>query len=160
MCVTSAISLNERGSLCGPHIKEATMNVAALKKAMIFGIAGTAVLTAFTYLAGFMNLPHPDYHGMISGLFHTGTTGSWLLYFAAGVLLAYVYKAFLAAHLPAHSWKNGIVYGFLLWGITQFILMPVFGMGFFSGSMMTAVGMLVGNAFYGAIVGYLYSHSH
>ncbi len=136
------------------------MNVAAFKKAALYGIAGTAVLTAFTYLAGFLHLPHPDYHGMIGGLFSIGTIGAWVAYFAVGVVLAYVYKAFLSAHLPAHSWMNGAFYGLVLWGVVQFVLMPVFGMGFFAGGMLTAFGMLLGNAFYGAIVGYLYSHSH
>ena len=90
------------------------MNAAAFKKAFLFGIAGTVVLTAFTYLAGFMKLPHPDYHGMIAGWFSTGAALSWVVYFALGIVLAYVYKGFLAAHLPADSWKNGIVYGLLL----------------------------------------------
>ena len=136
------------------------MSFATWKKALLFGIAGTAVLTAFTYLAGFMQLPHPDYHGWIAGFFKTGMMLSWVVYFAVGVILAYVYKAFLSAHLPADSWKNGLFYGLILWGLTEFVLMPVFGMGFFAGGMMTAIGVLLGDAFYGAIVGYLYAHSH
>ena len=136
------------------------MNTAALKKAVLFGVAGTAVLTAFTYLAGFMNLPHPDYHGMITGLFSTGTALSWVVYFAVGVVLAYVYKTFLSAHLPAHSWKNGVMFGLLIWAATSFVLMPAFGMGFFAGGILAALGMLLGDAFYGAIVGYLYAQSH
>jgi len=134
--------------------------IPALKKATLFGAAATAVLVAFTYLAGYMKLPHPDYHGMIGSLFNTGITGSWLVFFAAGILLAYLYKAFFQGHLPAHSWKKGALYGAIIWGVTQFILMPILGMGFFAGSIMTAFGMLIGDAFYGAIVGYLYSHSH
>lgn len=135
-------------------------NISALKKAVLIGVAGTAVLTAFSYLAGFMKLPHADYHGMIAGLFHTGTAVSWLVYLAVGIALAYIYKAVFEAHLPTHSWKKGLVFGLIIWGATQFVLMPVFGMGFFSGGFMTALGVLIGNAFYGAIVGYLYSHSH
>lgn len=131
-----------------------------LKKATLFGLAGTVVLTVFTYLAGFMKLPHADYHGMISGFFQTGTTTTWILYLAAGILLALLYKAFFHDHLPAHSWKKGVLYGALIWGVTQFVLMPVFGMGLFSGSILGIFGMLIGDAFYGAIVGYLYSHSH
>ncbi len=135
-------------------------SVSAFKKALLFGIAGTAVLTAFGYLAGFMNLPHPDYHGMLASWFHMGTLGTWALYVGFGVGLAFVYKAFLSAHLPAHSWKQGLFFGLLLWATVQFVVMPLLGMGFFSGSMLAAVGMLFGDALYGAIVGYLYAHSH
>ena len=131
----------------------------ALKKAFLFGVAGTVVMTAYSYLAGFVNLPHPDYHAMIHNLFATGTAGSWLVYFVMGVALAYVYKAFLAAHLPAHSWQKGLFFGAMIWAAAQFIVMPALGMGFFSGSIMAAFGMLVGNALYGAMVGYLYDQS-
>lgn len=136
------------------------MSIANIRKALLFGIAGTAVLTAFTYLAGFIRLPRPDLHGIISGLFNTGTIVTWVVYFAVGIVLAYIYKAFLTDYLPFHSWKKGIIFGLIIWGVTQFVLFPIMGMGFLAGGLLAVLGMLVGIVLYGAIVGYLYSHSH
>lgn len=131
-----------------------------LKRAVPIGIAGTLVMTAFTYLAGLIHFPRFDYHAMIHGLVKTGALGTWLIYLVAGIALAYAYKAFFKEKLPTHSWKKGILYGLILWGVTQLIFMPVFGMGFFSGSLLAVLGMLIGDVFFGAIVGYMYAHEH
>lgn len=132
------------------------MNVTSLKKALIAGIAGTVVMTVFSFVSHYLNLPKADFHGMIAGWFKTGAVFSWVIYFGFGVALAYLYGTFFKSRLPAHSWTRGMIYALILWGMFEIILMPVLGMGFFSGSLAAAVAAFIGMALYGGTVGYLY----
>lgn len=134
------------------------MNVASFKKAFMAGVAGTVVMTVFSFISHYLHLPQSDFHGMISDHFHMAGPFSWIVYFGVGVVLAYFYGTFFKAKLPAHSWSQGMIYALLLWGMMEIVLMPIFGMGFFSGSMTAAAAAFVGMALYGATVGYLYEH--
>ncbi|MDO8519216.1 MAG: hypothetical protein Q7T11_03520 [Deltaproteobacteria bacterium] len=131
------------------------MNTDAIKRAVMFGAAGTVAMTVYTYLSHYIHLPKVDFHGLIAGFLHYGTAVNWVAYFAVGAAFAYLYKAFFRDKLPAHSWMRGVVYAFVLWGAMG-LAMPLFGMAFFAGSMHAALSMLIGFGFYGATVGYLY----
>jgi hypothetical protein len=130
--------------------------MASFKKAFLAGLAGTVVMTGFSYISHYLQLPKTDWHGMFASFFHVGTAFAWVMYFAVGVGLAYLYGAFFRSVLPAHSWGRGMIYAAILWAVMGMVLMPIFGMGFFYGSMMTAVATFIGMALYGATVGYLY----
>ena len=127
----------------------------AIKRAALYGVAGTVMMTVFTFVADHLHLPKVDMHDILGHVLAVGTQVVLLIYFAMGAILAFVYKAYFHTHLPNRSWTRGAFYGFFLWFVAG-IAMPVFGMGFFTGSMTTAVGMLIGLAVYGATVGYLY----
>ena len=120
------------------------------------GLAGTVVMTVFSYFSNYLHLPSTDYHGMIASHFSMGSAFAWVIYFGLGVMLAYFYGTFFRKRLPAHSWMRGIVYAVLIWGVTEIILMPILGMGFFSGSITAAFAAFIGMALYGGTVGYLY----
>lgn len=128
----------------------------SFKKALFAGVAGTAVMTVFSFISNYLQLPKMDWHGMIASYFHMGTAFGWVIYFAIGIGLAYLYGAFFKSLLPAHSWGRGMIYAVILWAIMGMVLMPVFGMGFFYGSVMMAVATFIGMGLYGATVGYLY----
>ena len=132
--------------------------MASFKKALLAGVAGTVVMTVFSFISHYLHLPKADFHGMIGTYFKMGEAVSWGLYFAFGIGLAYLYGAFFKSMLPAHSWGRGMVYSLILWGVMEMVLMPVFGMGFFSGSMAMAGATLIGMGLYGATVGYMYEH--
>ena len=134
------------------------MNVASMKKAFMAGVAGTVVMTVFSFVSHYLHLPKSDFHGMVASQFHLAGALSWVVYFGIGVVLAYLYGAFFKAKLPAHSWSRGIVYALILWGAMEIVLMPIFGMGFFSGSVTAAAAAFVAMGLYGATVGYLYEH--
>lgn len=134
------------------------MNVTSIKKAFMAGIAGTVVMTVFSFASHYLRLPHSDMHGMIATHFKMGAMFAWFVYFGFGIALAYLYGAFFRSKLPAHSWSRGMIYALILWGVLEVVLMPVFGVGFFAGSMQVAVAAFVGMALYGATVGYLYEH--
>lgn len=122
------------------------------------GFAGTAVMTVFSYLSKYLHLQQTDFHGMITNHFHVGGFMTWVVYFGFGAALAYIYGAYFRHRLPAHSWQRGMIYALVLWGFMHMVMMPVFGMGFFSGSIMGAVAAYFGMALYGGTVGYLYEH--
>lgn len=132
------------------------MNFDAFKKAMQIGFAGTVMMTVYLYFAHTMHFPGIDYHGMISTHFHTDAMATWLVYFLLGGSFAYVYRHFFHEKLPAHSWKRGLFFGVFLWVFMGMVMMPFWGMSFFAGSTMTAVGMFLSVACYSATVGYLY----
>lgn len=131
-------------------------NMAAFKKAVFIGVVGTVMMTVYSFVADYFHLPQGDYHGLIARLFHASVLGTWAVYFAAGVAFAYCYRAFFHDRLPAHSWMRGLFFGMGLWMFMGLVLMPYMGMGFFAGSMTTAVGLFMGMAFYGGTVGYMY----
>jgi hypothetical protein len=130
--------------------------MASFKKAFLAGLAGTVVMTGFSFISHYLQLPKMDWHGMFASFFHVGAAFGWVMYFAVGVGLAYLYGAFFRSVLPAHSWGRGMIYAAILWAVMGMVLMPVFGMGFLYGSMMMAVATFIGMALYGATVGYLY----
>jgi hypothetical protein len=132
------------------------MNFDTFKKAMPIGFAATVVMTVYLYVAGTLNLPRTDFHEMITSHLHTTEMGTWLVYFLFGGFFANVYRTFFHEKLPDHSWKRGLYYGVFLWLFTGLVLMPFMGMTMFAGSVMTAVGLFLAVAMYGATVGYLY----
>jgi uncharacterized protein DUF6789 len=130
----------------------------SFKKAFFAGLAGTVVMTVFSFISHYLQLPKMDWHEMLASFFHMSAAFGWVLYFVVGIVLAYLYGAFFRSVLPAHSWGRGTIYAIILWAIMGMVLMPVFGMGFFYGSLMMAVATFIGMALYGATVGYLYEH--
>ena len=55
------------------------------------------------------------------------------------------------------AWTDALVQGALFsvapWLMAQLVVMPMMGMGLFSGSMQLALGSLVGHLMYGAVMG-------
>ncbi len=134
------------------------MSVTSIRRALIAGVAGTVVMTVFSYVSHYLQLPKTDFHGMIASHLKTGTFVTWGVYFGFGIVLAYLYGTFFRGRLPAHSWGRGMIYATVLWAFMGVVLMPVFGMGFFGGSMAAAAAAFVTMGLYGATVGYLYEH--
>ena len=130
--------------------------MASFKKALLAGVAGTVVMTVFSFASPYLHLPKADFHGMIGSFLHMGALFTWVIYFAVGIGLAYVYGAFAKSMLPAHSWAQGMLYSVILWGAMGVVFMPIFGMGFLYGSAAMAAATFMGMALYGGTVGYLY----
>ena len=129
------------------------------KRATVVGIAGTLAMTFYTFVAGYTHLPHADLRGMLSGFFHLNDVGAWVAYLGTGVVLAYAYHNYFRDRMPAHSWMRGVFFAFFAWLFVQVVAMPVMGHGFFSGGVTASVGMFLGMACYGALVGFLYEQS-
>jgi len=134
-------------------------SIETLKRAVIVGVAGTLAMTFYTFVAGYTHLPHVDVKGMLSGFFNLNDMGSWVAYLGVGVFMAYAYANFFRERMPASSWMRGVFYSFFAWLFMQMIAFPMMGHGFFSGDMMSAIGLFAGMACYGAMVGFLYEQS-
>ena len=73
-----------------------------------------------------------------------------------GVILAIGY-AFVNERLPGPAVVRGALYGLAPWLMAQIVVMPMMGMGLFSGAVAPAMGSLIGHLVYGAVVGLVYS---
>ncbi len=127
-----------------------------IKRASVVGIAGTFAMTMYSFVATHLHLPRYDMHDFIGGLFHLDHATTWLVYLVAGVVFAHLYQTYFKTRMPARAWMRGVVYSLGMWVVMQFVVMPIVGMGFFTGSISAALGALFGLASYGAMVGFLY----
>lgn len=129
-----------------------------IKKALFYGVAGTIAMTVFAAFAPHIYLPSDDMYGTLTKLLPMGSAGITLAYFGLGAVLAYIYGSYVREHLPTHSWLRGIFYAIVLFFAAHAIVLPALGHGFFSGSMSSMVGMLLGMSAFGVTVEYLYGH--
>jgi len=136
----------------------------SIKSSLIAGLAATAAMTAFTFMAplmGFeMNIPK-----MLANAMGAPIIVGWLAHFMVGVILAINYGLiFLSSLNKKPNFKNGMVYGLIPRLISQVMVMPMMNMmnqgnyldGLFSGSLMIAMASLVGHLIFGAVLGKLY----
>ncbi|HVT40304.1 MAG TPA: DUF6789 family protein [Gemmatimonadaceae bacterium] len=125
-------------------------------KAVIAGVAGTAVMTIVgVYVAPMMGIPKMNPAEMLAAAMGGNLVLGWIAHFMIGSTLAVAYAA-VAAKLPGAPWVRGALYGIGPWLLAQLVVMPMMGMPLFSGSMALAGGSLLGHLLYGAVVGAIY----
>ncbi len=136
-----------------------------LKRTILGGAAGTAVLTMMMYFIAPMMLGRPmDIAAMLGGIMG----GSWALGMAAhwmnGVILfPLLYAFFVHRVLPGTPAVRGATWGITLWLIAQVMVMPMMGAGFFSsaaGGMMAAIASFLGHLLYDGILGSIAGSGH
>jgi uncharacterized membrane protein YagU involved in acid resistance len=86
--------------------------------------------------------------------------GSWwaglLTHFVNGtIIFPLIYAFLLYGILPGSPAVKGMIWGVVLWLLAQVVVMPVMGAGFFSGSLLAALGSLMGHLVYGALLGWI-----
>lgn len=120
------------------------------------GIIGTAVMTAVgLWVAPLMGMPPMNPAEMLAGVMGGMMTLGWAAHFMIGVILAVIY-AVVAPWLPGPPALRGALYGIAPFLVAQIVMMPMMGMPIFSGSMVLAMGSLIGHLVYGAVVGGVY----
>ena len=127
-------------------------------KAVVAGIAATAVMTGFIAAAPVMGLPPMDIPKMLSMMLGNNITLGWMGHFMIGSTLAVIYALFYS-RFPFSGWFKGTFYGLFPWFLAQIMVMPLMGMGFFSGSIIMAGGSLVAHLVYGSVLGFFYRPS-
>jgi uncharacterized membrane protein YagU involved in acid resistance len=125
-------------------------------RAVTSGLAGTAAMTAVLLMAPAMGMPPMDIGKMLASRMGGIVALGWSAHFVIGVILAVIYAAAFARILPGPAMARGALYGLLPWLAAQLVVMPMMGMGLFSGSMAMAGGSLMGHLVYGAGVGLIY----
>lgn len=127
------------------------------KKAVLAGIAGTIAMTiAATFVAPMMGLPKMDVPGMLASVMGGILPLGWSAHFMIGTILAVGFAA-LQDKIPGPGIAKGMIYGLAPWLMAQVVVMPMMGMGFFSGAFAPAFGSLIGHLIYGGTVAVVYS---
>lgn len=125
-------------------------------RAIVAGVVGTAVMTVLSVKgAPMMGMPAMNPAEMLAGQMGGNMMLGWAAHFMIGVVLAVGY-ALVATRLPGPTVVRGAIYGLAPWLLAQVAVMPMMGMGLFSGSMMVAGGSLLGHLVYGGVVGGIY----
>jgi len=131
-----------------------------LFRACFAGFLGTIVVTCMVTFASPTLIGGPaDLAAMLAGLLG----GSWLaglgMHFAVGTLvLPVAYLALLDRRLPGGPAVRGMAWGLALWLISQIIVIPATGGGFFSsasGGFHVVTDSLIGHLAYGLVLGIL-----
>jgi uncharacterized membrane protein YagU involved in acid resistance len=127
-----------------------------IEKAVIGGLAGTAMMTAVgLWAAPMMGIPRMNPAEMLAGAMGGVQIVGWLAHIMIGITLAIGY-ALLGGYLPGSPVVRGALYGIVPWLMAQLAVMPMMGMPVFSGTVSMAMGSLIGHLVYGSIVGAVY----
>ncbi|HQU44445.1 MAG TPA: hypothetical protein PK867_16615, partial [Pirellulales bacterium] len=116
-----------------------------LFQAVLGGFAGTVAMTMMMYFVAPMMLGHPmDIAKMLGSMLGGNWWAGMVMHFMTGtVIFPLVYAFVLYGLLPGGPAVKGISWGIVLWLLAQVVVMPMMGAGFFSGSLMAAMGSLV-----------------
>jgi uncharacterized membrane protein YagU involved in acid resistance len=125
-------------------------------RAIVAGLAGTAAMTMMgVFVAPMMGMPRMNPAELLAGQMGGNAMLGWAGHLMIGSVLAILYAA-VAGRLPGPTFARGMLFALAPWLMAQVVMMPMMGMGFFSGSMVMAGGSLLGHLLYGAVVGGIY----
>jgi uncharacterized membrane protein YagU involved in acid resistance len=125
-------------------------------KAVTAGIIGTLIMTAVgVWMAPMMGIPRMNPADMLAQQMGGNLALGWAGHLMIGTILALIYAA-VASRLPGPFAVRGALFSLAPFLVAQLMLMPMMGMGVFSGSVAMAMGSLIGHLIYGAIVGSVY----
>ena len=127
----------------------------SMTRAMLAGFVATLAMTFLGFAASRIGMPFLNWAKTL-GQSTGGSMAGYFLFFVGGVILALVYVTLFHDRLPGSSWKRGLFFAFVMWLATGAALAPLFGMGFFMGSVVMALGTLMTYMLYGGVLGYLY----
>ncbi len=127
-------------------------------KAIVGGLVGTVVMTFMMYFVAPMMLGKPmDVAGMLGSVLGGSWTASMAMHFLnGGIVFPLAYAFLLYSVLPGAPWLRGATLGLMLWLLSQVMVTPLMGGGFFSahaGGLMAVMASLIGHAIYGAALG-------
>jgi len=118
------------------------------------GIAGTLVMTAVgLFVAPMMGLMKMNPADMLAMQMGNVAMLGWMAHLMIGVVLAILYATVANTRLPGPAPIRGALFAVAPWLMAQVAVMPMMGMGLFSGSLPVAMGSLVGHLMYGAAIG-------
>ena len=129
-----------------------------LKKSILGGFIGTAVMTMMMYKGAPMLIGKKmDIAERIGSMVGDSWVAGMALHWANGVIVfPLIFSLLLFPLLPGKAVVKGIIWAIILWLIAQLILMPMTGAGVFSsniGGMKVVMASLMGHIIYGAILG-------
>ena len=129
-----------------------------MKKIILGGVAGTAVMTMMMYKVAPMILGKPmDIASKLGSMLGDSWALGMMAHLLNGIIVfPLIYGLFLHKYLPGPNAIKGAVWGVILWLVAMLVVMPVVGDGAFmlnSGSPKAAMVALMGHIVYGLIFG-------
>ena len=130
------------------------------QKTVKAGLIGTFAMTLLMLAGPMMGIPKMDMGnmlGIMNPIIAMPYWMGWVMHFIIGIVLTYLYAAFLINKLPSSGWKRGALWGLIPFFVSQLVVMPMMGAGVFTGGNVTMImGSLLGHLVYGAVVGIVY----
>ncbi len=127
-----------------------------LTSAIFAGLLAAAAMTMLLIIAPMMGMPKMDIGGMLAMFMGVPVAVGWAAHFMIGAILAIGYALVFVRATSLSGTKAGLVYSLIPWLMAQIVVMPMMGMGLFSGSMIVAGGSLMGHLVYGLVLGASY----
>src|SRR5262245_38042141 len=129
-----------------------------MSRVFLAGFTGTVCITLMMYFVSPLMSGGPvDIAAMLSNLFGGSWVAGIIAHFIIGTLiLPAIYAWFLFRVFTGGPAVRGMTWGLVLWMVSQGILMPLLGAGFFSaqaGGTRAALDSLIGHLTYGLILG-------
>jgi uncharacterized membrane protein YagU involved in acid resistance len=133
------------------------------RRATIAGVLGTLAMTMLFFLEPLLGFPRMAEGGILSTVMSAsvahlpvGVAGGWVVHFAVGIGLAFLYAGVARRRLPGAPVLRGALYGALVFLGAQLVVMPLVGGGLFSnGDAGRLLGSLAGHLLYGGVVGWV-----
>jgi hypothetical protein len=122
-------------------------------RAGVAGIVGTMAMSMAASMAPMMGLPPMNPAAMMAEPMGGSLALGWMAHLMVGVVLAQVFVHGARHALPGPVAARGALFAIAPWLMAQVVVMPMMGMGLFSGSAGLAMGSLIGHLVYGAVLG-------
>lgn len=131
-------------------------------KAIGGGVAGTVVMTLMMYFVAPMMDVTMDVAAMLGSMMGAvdGYNMFWMMGMGAHILngvvifpLIYVFALF--GILPGDPWLKGLIWGLVLWLISQTAMPMMMGGEMFAGGMMPVMASFMNHAIYGGLLGFI-----
>jgi uncharacterized membrane protein YagU involved in acid resistance len=141
-------------------------------RSIVAGLAATAAMTALMYMAPLMGVPKMDIATMLGTMFTADPSLAFFIglamhFLLGSVLLAIPYFYLIEYKFRDARWVGGAIWGLLLWGMANFVVMPMMGFvhplvragampapGFLMLQLgiLAPIGSLMGHLLYGVIL--------
>ena len=157
MATTSERTREQGLACCSFEAGKTCRKGPSISRSILGGFVGTVAITMMMYLVAPMMLGHPmDIAKMLGSMLGDNWWAGMVMHFALGALaFPLIYAFLLYGVLPGSPAVKGITWGVVLWLLAQVVVMPMMGAGFFSGSVMAAMGSLIGHIAYGWLLGWI-----
>ncbi len=134
---------------------------------LISGVAATIGMTALMFMAPIMGMPKMNIAKMLGSMMGNNELLGWIAHFMIGIVLAFIYAAVFYNKCKQKRVLKGVIFSVFPWLAAQLMVMPMmmvmkgmsFSAGIFSGSLILAMGSLIGHLVYGLVLGTIYKES-
>ncbi len=135
-------------------------------KLVIAGLVATIIMSIVGFMAPAMGMPKMDIAVMLGSMMGGSVVVGWIIHLMMGAIVwPAVYATVVESRLSGAPWVRGLIYGLLLAIFVLLIGFPLVGAMFASltpkpgflamgmGGIMATMGVLIGHAIYGAVLG-------